>query len=613
GAEEGETGVLRAVIGELEGLVTLVGAAEAAGGGCCGAEDPDAEARVHHQTLRLVHAATAAKPGVGAREQAALADFYGMLVAGVQAAELDEKLGSAPADVSRHLRLLAARSGSRASSAADAPSYAELAATVDRVLGATGAPRAADSLAVKMPKLRSMSVAPPAAGTEDSGFNVQIVVPPGGITFIAAPDIVNGCDSSSAASLAMPAPAPAAEDRAAAPAEKEVGGFAHPLAALNANTAAGTEQPAEAAAAARQQPAGFSPYGVGLPGPEHTWVATTAAGAPGMGGPGAYGMLPMPYPPHIAMQLGYMPPHMYSMPGEPLAVSPLGIPPAVLPQSTGSPAGVDPASAVPVGTPPLDAVPTPPMLMSMPAAADPYQHAMAAAVAAAGQFMYPHMDPQTLSTAATGGSENTGSVRSADSASNRGGPSRPDSVHVPQPHQQQQPQQLVAETSPRGFVQMAGPEYPPMSPYMWGQPDHAKHMSQAMYSHIYQPPPMHPPLPPPPHQQQQQQQHYQGGQGGQGNRRRGSGGNNSNTNSSGPPRERRGNSGYNRQQRWSTASSTTNNSGQQSHARLSRGSSPATPASVPAPAAAGPVHHGQISGGDGEQSSTSHASASGWQ
>ncbi|KAJ2799888.1 hypothetical protein H4R21_003391, partial [Coemansia helicoidea] len=144
--EETETAALQELIGELEEL-----AMQAAGS----ARDPDHEVRVHHQTLRLAHAATAGdKTSVGDAERAALAGFYGMLIAGVQAGELDEKLCPVAGDVSRHLRLLAARSTALAPDAAGGATYAEIAGTVDRVLGASGPP------AVRMPKLASMSLAP---------------------------------------------------------------------------------------------------------------------------------------------------------------------------------------------------------------------------------------------------------------------------------------------------------------------------------------------------------------------------------------------------------------------------------------------------------------------
>ncbi|KAJ2759668.1 hypothetical protein IWQ57_006495, partial [Coemansia nantahalensis] len=145
-----------------------------------------------------------------------------MLIAGVQAGELDEKLCPVAGDVSQHLRLLAARSTALAPDAAGGATYAEIAGTVDRVLGASGPP------AVRMPKLASMSLAPDGPSAEDGDFRVQIVVPPGGITFIAAPAIVDGCDGDGdddTQTAAMSAPVHADEDAS----DKAAGGFAHPL------------------------------------------------------------------------------------------------------------------------------------------------------------------------------------------------------------------------------------------------------------------------------------------------------------------------------------------------------------------------------------------------
>ncbi|KAJ1718256.1 hypothetical protein LPJ61_006731, partial [Coemansia biformis] len=285
--------ILRALVDELEELSR---SAEQAGG--CGAKGPGPaweceaqdkqvdlgdEAGAHHQTLRLAYAATegldrAEAASVGDADRAALSAFYGMLIASVRVGELDEKMSLTRADVSQHLRLLAARSPAQVAGTkgAGTATYAGLADIVDRVVSGTGAagaavplagdaPRAVELPAVRMPKLTSMSVTPEGIDVEDSEFRAQIILPPGGITFFASADIVDGNDGgdgsdgaakeesptpaekpqattgAASADVAMPIPTHGDEvtesKTEAAPVER-VGGFAHPLTGIDTGATA---------------------------------------------------------------------------------------------------------------------------------------------------------------------------------------------------------------------------------------------------------------------------------------------------------------------------------------------------------------------------------------
>ncbi|KAJ2798398.1 hypothetical protein H4R20_004837, partial [Coemansia guatemalensis] len=737
--------VLRAVVKELEELGQSIGSS-AASAAAAEARTGNEEPRIGHsseqkkrdgdvdtglQTLRLAYAATDGLARAGASciaesERHKLIQFYSMLLAGVGVGAADEKLSPVPAATAKHLHLLALREMSTVAGMEATADYAELSGIVDRVLecanGGDGDDKAthqgsdaldsktADSQAVIMPALKCMSVQPEGSDAEDSDFNGQVVVPPGGISFIASADIVEGIDSEEMGKNEGPAVTMAEESQRSAAVEvssgvvmplpldmevpseaagKNVGGFAHPFPPTGQTTAAAVtaapndggetvdvadnNQSNETAAimptpvdshpgengVAGPPPVGFGGYGAPPTGIVPNWLATTApAGAAAVastmpGVPGGFGGMPMLYPPHLAMQYGYLPPHMYNMPGvnaagigaNPLHTGqtlPMGgevsaaVAVEAAAQRTPQSAGTGPGAAGGEvwsadakgaagnedsrlgGHPPamgsarvLDGVPAPPMMMSMPSS-DPYQQAMAMAAAAAGftmnpSFIYPHIDASNLSTAATGGSENNDSVNSVDSASNRGGSnrggsSRPDSMHVQQQQQQQQHvppvqnQQHVAEVGSRGIVQPTVPEYPPASQYMWPQQqgDHSKNMAQGMYNYMYQQP---------------QQPYYQGHQG-QGYRQRGSGGSSSNSGGSGgqhhgQQRERRGNQGYHRQQRWS------NNNNSHHYNRQSHGSSTAA---TTAPSVGASSHHGN--NGSAQESHDNNSSFSGvgnWQ
>ncbi|KAJ2083108.1 hypothetical protein H4R24_001083 [Coemansia sp. RSA 988] len=591
--------MLRAVVKELEELGQSIGssAATVAAGVKTGNEGPrighggaqkrrDGEVSVGVQTLRLAYAATDGLAKYGAlcisdSEQCKLAEFYGMLLAGVGIGATDEKLSLAPAATAKHLRLLALREVATVIGMEEATDYAELSGIVDRVLEcanggyggdkatqlASVAPdvRAANSQAVIMPELKCMAIQSDGSDAEDGNFNGHVVMPPGGISFIASADIAEGTDSEEADENEVAADAAVEESQRSAPvevssgvvmplpvevgdssgiAEKHVGGFAHPFPANGQATAAVPNEGGESVGAADNSqsngtaiatlaptdshprengvtvppPVGFGGYGAPPTGIMPNWTTTTApagAGAvasPISGVPGGFGMMPMLYPPHLAMQYGYLPPHMYNMPGVNAAgvganpphsvqTPPMGgdapavvaVEPAA--QRAPPPAGAGPGpgpgaahgemwgadakgavasvaggeEAVLGGHPPpmgstraLDGVPAPPMMLSMPSS-DPYQQAMAMAAATAGfamnaPFMYPHIDASNLSTAATGGSENNDSVNSIDTpsnrgGSNRGGSSRPDSMHVQQqqvpPAQAQQQHMQPVQSQPQ--------------------------------------------------------------------------------------------------------------------------------------------------------------------
>ncbi|KAJ2156502.1 hypothetical protein GGF46_005147 [Coemansia sp. RSA 552] len=618
--------MLRAAVKELEELSRSVSAAESGTNASAKQrqQGADADVEVHRQTLRLACAASSEATGgqdVGDDERAKLAGFYGMLVAAAKGdAELDEKLSLTAADIADHLRLFAGRDRAQVSGIkgiADV-SYAELAGIVDRSLGsdtdngAVRRSRGADSQAVKMPMLKSMSVNPSEGpGTEDGDFSAQVVVPPGGLSFIASAAVVNGSDGEEAGDDAevpeVPMPAPVhheGESKDGGADSERVGGFTHPtksfVSALEVDKeeqapektdtdkgdasvralATAAVQVDNAAVSAPPLPSGYNAFGAPPAGVAPNWSVAGSTTA-GVVAPGTYGMMPLPYPPHIAMQYGYMPPHMFSMPamsGVAATGGPSGAGSNASPSARASPVVVDPvAAAVPSGNnnggivpghpaqgemwalgigaknhpgegggvaassngnhpvvagatmPGLEGAPTPPVMMSMPGS-DPYQQNMALAAAAAGftmnpPFMYPHIDASNLSTAATGGSENNGSVNSVDSATVRTGSSGGRAEQAPQPQQ-----------VPDGTRGLVHPEYSQAMQYMWPQQQQQQQQAElakySSYGYIQQPqayPQQHPPPPP-------AQQYYQN----QGYRRRGSG-----SNSSGSNQQRRGgNSGY---------------------------------------------------------------------
>ncbi|KAJ1835980.1 hypothetical protein LPJ63_000696 [Coemansia sp. RSA 2711] len=462
-ATESKTDTLRALINELEDLKRSVGGAD--GGSVDPAQEIAAEdeASVHQQTLRLAYAATqdAARDDVGDGERAQLAGFFSVLAAGAGCGKVDEKLAHTAAETARHLRRFAARDGAKAPQLAgiEEASYADIAGIVDRMLGgqsSSGSTQAAarDAQAVRVPKIAAMTVNPGTASAEDSEFSVQVVVPPGGLSFIASAEIVNGSDGEEAADgVSMPEPAHGGTEAAAAG-----GGFAQPVRALTQPVAAGEggaevsmPVPVDHAATA---PAGHAPSGFDAA--QGGWAAATSAGAASLAASGAYGMLPMPYPPHMGMQCAYLPPPMYSMPG-------MGVGPALnaTASARGSPAGEAGLAgemwAGRGGDKPEATQPPAPMVPDL-----YQQQAMLA-----GGYMYPHVDASNLSTAATGGSENNGSENS-DAASNGG------SLYL-------------AEGAARGAEYGQAPQYmwpqePKHAPPAYGyQQGHQGHQGQAGY------------------------------------------------------------------------------------------------------------------------------------
>ncbi|KAJ2481984.1 hypothetical protein IWW56_001367 [Coemansia sp. RSA 2131] len=506
GSTGDEGNVLHAVAKELDDLSILAGTDEAEERGRRAALD--AEAEVHRQTLRLAYVATlefTGKSTAETEERAKVSSFYCMLVAGVGEKE-DEKLALGATEIAQHLRLFAAGDVSQIPGLG--LSYAEVANVVDEAVRPDTAATPLSAQTVHAPKIAALTVDPGTARAEDSEFRMQVVVPPGGLSFIASAEVVNGLDEvkdvpvpTEPVSLTQPETLVEQVETTAATAS-EPAEQGEVVAAVTA-TVAPTEQ-ADGSTAMMMPvaadhtgmggpiPAGFAGFGA-PPGGANSWAATTGAMSAA-----AFGMMPLPYPPHLAMQCGYLGPHMYGMPG---AVS-NGTP------SNGSPAV---AEAVVMGAVQAGMVSSemwaagkagPEVLM---AHADyPPQQPMVAGYSVSAPFMYPHMDASNLSTAATGGSENTGSVHSVESASSR-----------------------------------QGPEYPAPTQYMWPQQDskqaygYPQQPPQAQASHHQQQPP----------QASQHQPHSQ--QSVQGYRRRGSGSNSSGSNQ----RDRRGDNGYHRQ-RW---------------------------------------------------------------
>ncbi|KAJ2787714.1 hypothetical protein GGI15_000485 [Coemansia interrupta] len=589
---------------------------------------------VLQQTLRLVYAVNDRLPRITAAyvsdyERSQLSEFYRLIFSQVaeDAKAVDEKLDQPLNAATNHLRNLAERSpqpvdGMTATTdSAEKTSYGDIAALIDGVFGApaSGAGLVASPIecqCVRMPKLSSIFIDTDTDPQDpEDDFNMKVDVPPGGFTFIASAAVVDESDdedndaaqqkgADGAITTAMPQPTHADESvdtDAAAPA-KNVGGFAHPIKGSSLDVASmDRSEPTPASLAegvtmvmpvpaedstrdaeVSAVPEGvFTPYGVSAQAapamPRWSPVSGLPATTASMPG-GMYGGMPMPFPPHMAMQYGYAPPHMYGM----QSISPVGgavvVPPGMGgPGSEAKPSSVPPrdSSVSGVGEPqkqqqqqmgeemwmsgngseavsrlsthtPTAAVPgfqnvsvTPPVIGSI-AGIDPYQQAMAAAAAAAAgygvssPYMYPHIDASNLSTAATGGgSENNESINSVESASNRGAGSRPNSMYYPQVAAAP----AVADGQ-RGFNQgMAGSEYHQMAvaPYLWAQQSEPHQFIKNVQAGVY---PGYPyqgqgqgqgqgmvggqqqqqPQP----SQNNQQSYYQG----QGYRRRGSGSNN---------------------------------------------------------------------------------------
>ncbi|KAJ2417977.1 hypothetical protein GGF47_005163, partial [Coemansia sp. RSA 2524] len=190
GSTGDEGNVLRAVAKELDDLSILAGADEAEERGRRAALD--AEAEVHQQTLRLAYVATQEFTGkCTTEERSKVSSFYCMLVSGVGKRE-DEKLALGATEIAQHLRLFAAGNASQIPGLG--LSYAEVASIVDRVVGSDAAPAPLSAQTVHAPKIAALTVDPGTARAEDSEFRMQVVVPPGGLSFIASAEVVNGLD-----------------------------------------------------------------------------------------------------------------------------------------------------------------------------------------------------------------------------------------------------------------------------------------------------------------------------------------------------------------------------------------------------------------------------------
>ncbi|KAJ2724340.1 hypothetical protein GGI07_002019 [Coemansia sp. Benny D115] len=366
------------------------------------------------------------------------------------------------------------------------------------------------------------------------------------------------------------------------------------------------------AEAALVAPAAFRPYdNANHPIATGSWPTTpnaaAAAAAAATGVPSMFGMMPMPYSPHMAMPYGYLLPHMYGMPdmSPGVSVAPPGMDPTRVPSAEEQlsafggmvmPAGPIAGTALAQGefwnagaidsaaansavtgaksTPPgavsgsVDAAsatkPAAPGGLSNAgvgtAAIDPYQAGIGALPVPgfnmASLFAYPQPDASNLSTAATGGgSENNDSVNSVDSMSNRDGSSRTNPVRYPQ------------QAMPDGYQRWFAPtavmaEYPQATHYVWPpqaeqSTPQAKYM-QTMDSHTGAG--LH-------HQGQNQSQsqsphhnqthnQYQGHQG-QAYRRRGSG---SNSSGAGSNNNSNQHGGYNQHHQYSRDRRNNNNS-----------------------------------------------------
>ncbi|KAJ1753231.1 hypothetical protein LPJ79_000510 [Coemansia sp. RSA 1821] len=574
----------------------------------------DDEAQVHYQTLRLTYAAALPEAKISHPQvQSAVVKFYAMLTAGIASEKPDEKLSLGAMDIAQHLRSFSSRKDTLVSEwpELESVSYQQLAASVDQLLKApTAEPALAKSIgksqAVKMPKIAALTVDPGSARSEDSEFSMQVVVPPGGLSFIASDDIVEGTDDKDKSGTKQEAPAasmpeptqPIAAEKHDSGESRKVGGFAHPTKMLAeptagakaaveeggselaaANNAVSMPVPNESAPTGHQHPGGFGVFGMPMAGAAGPGWTAAATGASGVSVPGAFGMMPLPYPPHIAMQYGYLPPHMYNMPGPNsvgMAAATTGTP------ISGSPAA---ASAVLATTmPPVagmaeswakgqqlpmgnveagnnktamighGAEPNAMVQQAMMPGIDMYHQQMM--MGGGGAFMYPHVDASNLSTAATGGSENNESLHSVELGSNS---SRPTSMHLQQQQpQQQQPQaEVVAEA--RG---LANPEHRQQaaSSYMW-TPQEKQAPQQPAYGYSYQQP------------------YYQHS----GYRRRGSGSTNNNTGANQQNRNRNNHSNFHRK-RWNEnyhRHSQLSSGGQAAHGNQPEPTEYSIPASLP--------------------------------
>ncbi|KAJ1905974.1 hypothetical protein LPJ81_001615, partial [Coemansia sp. IMI 209127] len=393
---------LRAIVKELEDLHKAVGSTSAVADKRGPSSALISEDKVHQQTLRLVYAATRCAAPKDDAQRVALDAFFELVLADAKHEHagglVDEKLsalGDNTAAVAKHLRRLAQRDKATVDGLVGVPAavaYEELARIIDQALAssargqalgyATGADtrpllregivQAAESQDVRIPNPTSIFVSNSGGGCdgEDSdgeGFNTTVVVPPGGLTFIASAELVDGSDSEDAADAFVPQlkdstrsePIETKDSAIEAPAmvlpvpdmladasstrisgTERVGGFASSTGKMPVEAASGDvpqhssivepslamdmPTPAHGPAnitGADAPPAGFNMYGGGPPNwmPAATGPAGAAAsattGVPSM--PGVYGMMPMHHymPPLAAMQYGgYFPPHMYGMP-----------------------------------------------------------------------------------------------------------------------------------------------------------------------------------------------------------------------------------------------------------------------------------------------------------
>ncbi|KAJ1993019.1 hypothetical protein GGI25_002536 [Coemansia spiralis] len=371
------------------------------------------EANVHHQTLRLVYAAIQGTVAgndnndrhVSDGEHAKLAGFFALVLTGVESERkgvaADEKLSLSPSVAVQHLRLFAQRANKPVSGLGGsvASTYEELASIVDNTFSVakSGNDDAKTPLktglslsepqGVKIAMPTSVFVSCNDTDVDDNDFNTTVIVPPGGLTFIASAELVDGPDDENSGegersskvvdtqeSVYLAAPeasfAADAEPQSTAAANdvsksndaahsvsipvpnhsidpsdakftdtERVGGFA-PSSSKASNQMAMPQPPPPYSSAdssvvemptpveypanitgSDAPPAGFSTMFGGPPAAVITNWPTTATGAnaasSGMPAiPGMYGMLPMHYMPHVAMQYGgFFPPHMYGMPG----------------------------------------------------------------------------------------------------------------------------------------------------------------------------------------------------------------------------------------------------------------------------------------------------------
>ncbi|KAJ1881494.1 hypothetical protein LPJ57_001579, partial [Coemansia sp. RSA 486] len=336
------------------------------------------EDMVHHQTLRLIYAVNekldrVSEKCVSSIEKAQLTVFYNLVLSSVDfGAAIDEKISQPPLVAIGHLRMLAECSGCSIETKGNV-SYADVARIIDKVIVGSADPAASAGSAgewlvsgskecagVKMPKLESMFIHTEETDAQDSDndFNLQIEVPPGGFSFIAGAEALADSESDQGASesgfknsaalaesqesMDMPKPVHAQESNTEH--DSHVGGFVeplkHPLAATEpepepaqsnyegkavpvTSTAQSIMMPVPAdngtanVIEAGTMPGGFAPY---LESSQVTNMATWAAASVPSTTSIYGGVVPMPFPPHIAMQYGYVPPQMYGMqPMRPIA------------------------------------------------------------------------------------------------------------------------------------------------------------------------------------------------------------------------------------------------------------------------------------------------------